>query len=132
MPERQDIISGIKQAIEHGSSIEQAKKSFLNAGYPLQDVEDSARVFSGVITQYPQQYTPQSVPQPSSQPVFSQKPIMPPTTNIVMSPNPNIQKKSKSMLFIILLAVVLVLLLGTLVGMLFFKEQLSSLFGISV
>lgn len=46
----QDILGGLKNAIEHGASIDQAIASFTNAGYNAEEVLESARALSqGVI-----------------------------------------------------------------------------------
>jgi len=55
--ERQDIISGLRNAVERGYSIELAVQSFINAGYSRQDVLDSAKVLgynSSIISNLPQ------------------------------------------------------------------------------
>ncbi len=128
--QRGDIISGIKQAIERGSSLEKAKQTFLNAGYSSQDVEDSSRVFLGVSGSIPQQ-TPtqkqvtqisQSFQQSSQrimQPIIL--PSQPPQVNITVSP-----KQGKAMIvFIILLAIILMLLLAFLIATIFYKVQVQ-------
>lgn len=46
MSEKEEIISGFKNAIERGESVEQAKQSFLNSGYPQQEVEQAAKAAS--------------------------------------------------------------------------------------
>ena len=52
--ERLEITEGLRQAIERGESLESAKLSFINAGYSKEDVEDSARVLGGVISELPE------------------------------------------------------------------------------
>ena len=44
--ERSDITAGLRSAISRGYSLDFAKKSFINAGYNSQDVEDSANSLS--------------------------------------------------------------------------------------
>jgi len=39
---REDILTGLKNAIERGYSIKQAKQSFINAGYNVKEVEEAA------------------------------------------------------------------------------------------
>lgn len=49
--EKQEIIAGLKHAIERGYNIDMAIQSFVNAGYNLQDVKDSAdAIGSGIIS----------------------------------------------------------------------------------
>ncbi len=45
-----DIISGIKNAVEHGSTLQEAVQSFLNAGYSATEVEEAARYLTGGAT----------------------------------------------------------------------------------
>jgi hypothetical protein len=70
MPEKQEIISGIKNAMERGYSLDLAVQSFANAGYSKQDVEDSARVLGysgGILAQTsPQPQAPHKVQSPPS------------------------------------------------------------------
>jgi len=39
---REDIVGGLKNAIERGDSVQEAKNSFLSAGYSQKDVEEAA------------------------------------------------------------------------------------------
>ena len=39
---RQDLVYGLKNAIERGASLEQAKQSFLSSGYSREEVEEAA------------------------------------------------------------------------------------------
>lgn len=43
---REDILGGLKNAAERGESIENAKSSFVNAGYSSEDVEEAAKALS--------------------------------------------------------------------------------------
>lgn len=55
--ENQDIISGLRNAVERGYSIELAVQSFVNAGYSKQDVLDSAKLLgygNNIISNIPQ------------------------------------------------------------------------------
>ncbi|MEM3405718.1 MAG: hypothetical protein QW117_01955 [Candidatus Pacearchaeota archaeon] len=47
---KEDIIAGLKQAMERGESLEKAKLTFINAGYPVADVEDSANYLQLLIS----------------------------------------------------------------------------------
>ncbi len=66
---KKEILGGLRQAIERGESLEQAKQSFINAGYNPQEVEKAANSLRGVIDkiQQPPQNTPHSSPQPQKQ-----------------------------------------------------------------
>jgi len=84
--QRSDIVFGIQLAIEKGEQIEQAKQTFIDAGYTLQDVEDSVKALvSGFITEYQQPQTQQlsTSAQPSLQSIPSQsQPQIPSKTQI--------------------------------------------------
>lgn len=54
--EKQEIVAGLKSALERGYSIQQAIQSFINSGYNRQDVLDSARnINTAVISKIPVQ-----------------------------------------------------------------------------
>lgn len=78
--ERQEIIAGLRQAIERGYSLELAIQSFINSGYNRQDVLDSARnINQTVISRMPISPLPEIQPpkkptQPQQQAVPQQKP----------------------------------------------------------
>lgn len=38
----EEIVAGLRNAVERGESVEQAKQSFFNAGYPENDVNEAA------------------------------------------------------------------------------------------
>ena len=45
--DKANLIGGLKNAMEHGSSLESTKRSFVNAGYSIDEVEEAARSISG-------------------------------------------------------------------------------------
>ena len=47
---KDEIISGLRNAMNHGSSLEQAVRSFINAGYNSQEVQESARIISSGVS----------------------------------------------------------------------------------
>jgi len=98
---KEEIIAGLKQAIERGSSLEQAKQSFINAGYSREEVEEAASSFKGVITQYSQIQQPQQLSQlPSQQPQqMPQQKIKKP-------------KKPKKIIFLVTILIFLLILLA--------------------
>ena len=105
--EKPEIVAGIKNAVERGSSLEKAKQSFINAGYNKADVEDSAKSLSGVISRIPEQPRPI---EPSS------KTAPAPTPTPAPSPEISVSKEEKGLrskkLVIILIIVLLVLIAG--------------------
>ncbi|MGC9309565.1 MAG: hypothetical protein ACP5D2_02620 [Candidatus Nanoarchaeia archaeon] len=61
-----DLIGGIRNALERGSNLQQAKQTFLNAGYTQQEVEQAASYFPQ--SQQPAQQPASQTSQPSTQP----------------------------------------------------------------
>jgi len=129
--EREDIIAGLKQAVSRGESLEKAKLSFINAGYPEKDVEDSANAIKNSVSsieinlptiQTPNQKARQELPkiprydsvkiqQPVQKPIqLNPYPIPQPTQNIQQQ----ITKTEKSNKKIIILSIILLILLAAL------------------
>ena len=42
--EKQDLVEGLRNSVKRGYSFEEAMQSFINAGYPEQNVRDSAKL----------------------------------------------------------------------------------------
>ncbi len=148
--EKSDIISGLKSALNRGYPLDFAKKSFINAGYSSQDVDDSAAVLinGGEITastNKPSMSTPSNVntsddlsrpSQPVSSsitqhPVVSQTPIQPAYKPLPKMPVSNYNRSSDDygapnvhgFGLVIVLSIVFLIVLGVL-GMLIFKRSL--------
>lgn len=47
---REEIIGGIKNAVERGTPLDQVKQSFMAAGYPAEEVDEAAALISGRTT----------------------------------------------------------------------------------
>lgn len=102
--QKEEISYGLKQAVEKGESLEKAKKSFINAGYSQQDVEDSAKALDGVLSLMPEENQALELSE----------------TNL----NPQEHKSSTLKVLIIVLAVILLALVGFLISIFFFKNKL--------
>ena len=48
---KDETVSGLRSAMEHGASLEQAVNSFINAGYNPQEVQAAAEVISSGVSQ---------------------------------------------------------------------------------
>lgn len=105
--QKQELIGGLKNAVERGEPIVKAKQSFINAGYKQQEVEMAAQKISTTIT--PTQ--PVTTVQPkitSAQPA----PLQSSTTTI-----PRQSKKlSKKLLIILITSGALILIATALLG----------------
>ena len=136
---REDIVAGLKNAVERGYPLETAKQAFLNAGYSRQEVEEAAAYLSrGAINiqqpmqpirpqQYPQQAQPAQQPsqQPTQYPQYQQYPQPQPTLMQQQIQKPA-EKKGKGL--IIFLIVLLVVLVIAAIGAFIYKTQIISFF----
>ncbi len=133
MPEKPEIVAGLKNAVERGYPLQQAIQSFINSGYNRQDVLDSANIINAsVISKMPatpaeaiKPEAPESInalPHPSTQ-----QPNQQPYQQLKKQP-PQLQNKKSNFGWIILLTGLLVILLGVLALFLFAKEQVLEFF----
>lgn len=95
---REDLLGGIKSAINRGESLKQAMFSLYNAGYKKQDIEEAAKAYQLEIFQQRTQPTYQAQPltpaQPKTafppalkQPAPTSKPLMPSQITRPMQPS---------------------------------------------
>lgn len=117
---KEDLISGLKNAIERGFSLESAVKSFLNAGYNAQEVRDAAEHLShGASSLVYSEINREHATPEQTNPVSSDNtPIAPPL---------EVKKKSKHIL-IIILSIILAILGAGILSILFFKDEIISFF----
>ncbi len=105
---KKEIFAGIKNAIERGETLEQAKQTFINAGYSKEEVEEAvASLGRGVITKFPEPSEPKAPEVEISEKI----PELPP-------------KKSKKRTLIIILIIIFIILLGFLAASYFLKEEI--------
>ncbi len=133
--EKEDIIQGLKNALERGYSLALAKQSFINAGYNPRDVEAAAREISGgIITEMPANQPNQQI-----QPVqYQNGPQLQKSFQQLSQPNQQVQRqplqlnqmqfqsqqppRSRKSGLIIFLIILLLVLLGALLATIFFKD----------
>jgi hypothetical protein len=120
---RDDIYGGLKNALERGASLDQAVRSFVNAGYSEPEVREAARIFAtpaigvtntsgNALIQKPNPTArpPQTMPlqkSPITQPVSISSPVV---------------KTDKT---IIILVGVLILVVGMFILSLLFRTQIA-------
>lgn len=137
MTEKPEFIAGLKNAVERGYSLELAIQSFVNSGYNRQDVLDSARTIDNSIISKipfnPLEFLPKQQNQPAIQPRI-QPQLQPQQIQVRQTQQPAIQqqiaqaeKKKSKLGWIILLSGLLIILLGVLIGFIFFKDNIISL-----
>jgi len=114
-----EIISGLRNALERGESLDKAAQTFLNAGYNPSDVRESVNVISTGATNI----TPQVISHPSQLKIFPT--ASPQSTPTAPSASPQILKpKKKHLALIIILVLVLLLLVGGLIALMLFGESI--------
>ena len=122
---KEEILGGLKNALERGITLEKAAQSFINAGYNALDVQEAVRSLGGVSAQLtpsaPVQLT-HSAPLSKSAPLPAQSPTLP-STSTASSPQPS-AKKNTWHYVLIGLAIVIVLLIAALIGVIAFSEEL--------
>ena len=125
---KEEILEGLKYALAKGEPLAQAMMSFYNAGYLKKDIEEAARVL-----QAPQLQPTQQLAQPVQQPLQQQaQPGQLPQTPVrVVQRISEYRERPKTAgkALILMLVFFLVLLLGVLVAVFLFKDELSELLG---
>ncbi len=118
---REDIVAGLKNAVERGEGIETAKQSFISAGYPREEVEEASNLIqsgSALIIGRGENFPPLKIQQ-QVQPAETQQTEMPKEEK----PLPN---KLKRNFKIILLVIILLFLVGILMATILFKNEIIS------
>jgi len=110
---KEDIADGLKNAIEHGASLEQAKMSFMAAGYNKNEVEEASKqIGSGVL--------------PIHKEIKKQKPIQElPKGNPEQHTE---QKKTSTKMKIIIFSIVLFILIILLLLVILLRDKIVELF----
>jgi hypothetical protein len=139
---REDILGGLKSAVQKGESLKQAMITFYNAGYSKEEIEEAARVLvsQGHIFQQAQQ----NVTQPNSsskidptklppgQPIQKESNYGSNNSNQISSVQKisdySSGKKKKGNGLIILLFILLAVLIGLLVLVIIFKDSILKFF----
>ena len=125
---KEEILEGLKYAVAKGETLPKAMMSFYNAGYSKQDIEEAARVL-----QIPQLPQTQQITQPTQQPsqLQVQQPSQMPQAPIVSQRVSAYEEKPKTMgkALIFTLVFFLIVLLGILVAVFLFRDELSELLG---
>lgn len=117
---RDDIFGGLRNALERGSTLEQAIRSFVNAGYRETEVREAAKgLEGGIATMMVQQpvAAPAKQVQPARQPQpMRQQPMA--RTSFEVRP----QRQRPSLLVIVLSFILLLSIAGFVMSLLFKKE----------
>lgn len=151
---REDILGGLKLALQKGESLKQAMMSFHSAGYTKEEIDEAARVLEAERAGQPAQPVQPQQPQPIAQPVAQVQPPQPtpPAKTVqnvsaygqpaqpvqpqpVQQPQPvapqtvsaygQAPKNPKGKAVVFILVALLFVLLGILAAVFFFKEELT-------
>lgn len=121
---RDDIYGGLRNALEHGTSLEQAIKSFTNAGYPEIEVREAAKALEGGSSLLAvQQASPQAPripslpPQSSTRPLRQQQPVR---TTFEMP-----KQHHRPSILVIVLSLILILSIASFVFSIIFKKEIA-------
>ncbi len=114
----EEILGGLKTALEKGESMKRAMMTFFNAGYNKVEIEEAARALSEIHvetsltipTAQPLQLTSAAGAAPSAQKVSGYG-----------------EKKNRTKLIIIVISLI-ILLIGLLVTIFIFRDKLTNLF----
>jgi hypothetical protein len=117
-----DLIGGVKNAMERGQDMNKIRQSFVNAGYKKEDVEDAINSSNSIYATANQNPIPQNQTQqtpiqpaleaPSPQQTSQQNQPQSPSFQQLPSPTPTQPKEKKSHLWIILIVASILILIG--------------------
>jgi hypothetical protein len=117
---REDIAGGLRNALERGENLENAVRTFINAGYSEKEVRDAAEyAVSGTLA---------SLTHVSPKEIRTKKPVI--KQLVTKKPQNKASSKNKSPLGlkVFILGGALLILAGILVSTLFFREQILAFF----
>ncbi len=135
---REDIVAGLRNAVERGYTLQQAKQTLLNSSYNAQEVEEAVNYLTGGVGDESFHEPPQSSPnliqsQSSQRPQqikqihsFEQFHPLEEVHQLQQSLQQPHHKKSPLLLFLLIL--ILLLLLGTMILSLLFKDSIIEFF----
>tara|TARA_Y100000310_G_C20324653_1_gene642375 strand:- start:45 stop:440 length:396 start_codon:yes stop_codon:yes gene_type:complete len=124
---RQDIVTGLVNAIERGHTLEQAIQTLLNSGYGRQEVMEAANSITSGMPQTQEQI--ETIEEQTEQPQQTQESVeIQEESEVEYAPQQEIPRKKTSPVTIVLLIVLLLLLLGGLVAVIIFRENLIQFF----
>jgi hypothetical protein len=138
-----DLVGGLRSALERGESLKQAMLSLFNSGYNREEIEEAARDLNsfpskGVVQPKKEMPPINPLPQPPAVPEKKQKPE--PVKPVKVQPYPQLQVAPQvqkvsyysappnDKAVITVLTVILLFLLATLVTILIFKNELINFF----
>ena len=128
---KEEILEGLKYALAKGEPLAEAMMTFYNAGYLKKDIEEAARALQAPQLSQTQQPLQQPT-QPGQQPLQQARQpgqLQAPVKVVQRVSEYKERPKTAGKAVILLLVFFLVVLLGILVAVFLFKDELSELLG---
>jgi hypothetical protein len=116
----QELIGGLKNALDRGETLEKAKQSFLNAGYKQNEINAAVQKMPAANSQIVKPVAIQEKQKiPASQPRAKQevKPIAQPSTTTTATPSAQPKQVSKGFMIILISLAILVLIGAAFLGL---------------
>lgn len=120
---REDVLGGLKAALERGESLKRAMISFYNAGYKKEEIEEAARS----LLQEQRTIFPQTLEPKQTEIIQAKKEGEIQKTQQIVSSYETTEKKSNNITFILLI-IILFVLLFLLIGVFVFKDSVIEFF----
>ena len=123
-----DLIGGVKNAMDRGQNMNNIRQSFVNAGYKKEEVEQAIQETNSIYSQSTQQVqVQQAQPTPSPQTTEQQNQTTQPQFQQLPSPVQAQPTEKKSHLWLVLIIVSILILVGAaLLGL--YWEKIAGLF----
>ncbi len=135
---REDILAGLRVAVQKGESLKQAMITFYNSGYSKEEIEEAAKALQSqvlippVVQPNPQQKVQQLQQNlPAGQPIQKVSSYGSPVsqnTQPIQKVSNYEPKEKKGKVFVILLVAILLFLVGVLIAVIIFKDQILEFF----
>ena len=129
---KEEIVAGIRQAVNKGESLKDAMMSFLNAGYLKEDIEDAARIVQSEGTNYiapveqKKEVKEESVEKVTTNEIIPPAPVITQKVSEYKSKEPSSMDKNKK-IFLIVLFIFLGLIGISLSVLLIFRDTIMKL-----
>ncbi len=117
----EEIIAGIKNALERGESLDEAMQSFINSGYKSVEVREAVNSLTGSTTPLMYPGTPVQQTSTSAQPISLSSPSSEASVPLKVSGGTDKKK-------VIFLVVLLLVLVGILITTVLYKDKILSAF----
>ncbi|MEK6844539.1 MAG: hypothetical protein AABX83_03905 [Nanoarchaeota archaeon] len=127
---REDIVTGLKNAVQRGETLEKAVQSFINAGYNPVEVKQAAESIYEGATSIINPETGKKVIQEQSlqQHVIQSSKQIPIPENQIQKPIQKPVRRKGNMVLIIILVLILLALLSGLIYIIFYGQDLLNKF----